>query len=157
MKEKYSVKLTDIVKEQGLSVVHVSKNFSDERIYTSDVNRPALQLAGFYDYFDPKRIQAMGRVESTYLESLPADARRHALEEFMKFDIAALIVCHGVQPFPESIEMAEKYDRNLFVTDEDTSTFMADLISSLRNSLRAAHDLPRRAGRGVRRGPAHHR
>lgn len=135
MKEKYSVKLADIVREQGLSIVHVSKNYSDARIYTSDVNRPALQLAGFYNYFDPKRIQAIGRVESTYLETLTEAERRNAFEQFMKIDIAALIICHGVQPFPECIEMAEKYDRDLFTTEEDTSTFMADLISSLRNSL----------------------
>jgi HPr kinase/phosphorylase len=99
------------------------------------VNRPALQLAGFYDYFDPKRIQAIGRVETTYLESLPPEKRLRSLEAFMKFDISALIVCHDMQPLPECIEMAEKYDRNLLVTEEDTSTFMADLISYLRRML----------------------
>lgn len=135
MKERYSVKLEDIVKAQGLKVIHASRDFSDARIYTSDVNRPALQLAGFYNYFDPKRIQAMGRVESTYLESMTPKKRLSALEAFMKFDISALIVCHRMEPFPECVEMAEKYDRNLFTTEEDTSTFMADLISSLRNSL----------------------
>ncbi|HBD86432.1 MAG TPA: HPr(Ser) kinase/phosphatase [Clostridiales bacterium] len=135
MKPKYSVKLKDIVKEQELTVVHASKDFSEARIYTADVNRPALQLTGFYNYFDPKRIQAMGRVESTYLESLSDSKRLHALEEFMRFDIAALIICHGMQPFAECVAMAEKYDRNLFMTQEDTSTFMADLISSLRSSL----------------------
>ncbi|NCB50722.1 MAG: HPr(Ser) kinase/phosphatase [Clostridia bacterium] len=135
MKEKYSVKLKDIVAEQGLEVVHASKDYGEAKVYTADVNRPALQLAGFYDYFDPKRIQAMGRVESTYLESLPADKRLNALEEFMKLEISALIVCHGMQPLPECVDMAEKYDRNLFSTEEDTSTFMADLISSLRSSL----------------------
>ena len=54
MKPKYSVKLKDIVKEQELTVVHASKDFSEARIYTADVNRPALQLTGFYNYFDPK-------------------------------------------------------------------------------------------------------
>lgn len=53
----------------------------------------------------------------------------------MKFDIAGLIICHGVDAFPECQEMAEKYDRNLFLTAEDTSTFMADLITYLGREL----------------------
>ena len=135
MKNKYSVKLADIVREEGLTVAHASAGYADARIFTADVNRPALQLAGFYNYFDPKRLQLIGRVESTYLETLSEERRRRAFEEFMRFDIAGLIVCHGVEPFPECVELAEQYDRNLFVTDEDTSTFMADLISYLRNAL----------------------
>jgi len=53
----------------------------------------------------------------------------------MKFDISALVVCHGVEPFPECVAAAEKYDRNLFITNEDTSDFMADMIASLHNYL----------------------
>ena len=135
LKERNFVRLKDVVAQQGLSVVHAAKDYEKTRVYTADLNRPALQLAGFYDYFDPLRIQAIGRVESTYLESLPHEQRLAAMEAFMKFDITALIVCHDVQPLPECVEMAKKYDRNVFVTDEDTSTFMADLISYLRRSL----------------------
>ena len=135
MKEKYSVKLKNIVEEQGLTIAHASRDYEEALVYTADINRPALQLAGFYNYFDPKRIQAMGRVESTFLESLSPEERYAALENFMKFNISALIVCHEVPPFPECIELAEKYDRNLFVTQEDTSTFMADLITYLRREL----------------------
>ena len=50
-------------------------------------------------------------------------------------DIAALVICHGVSAFSECIEMARKYDRNVFITDEDTSAFQADLIHSLREYL----------------------
>ena len=99
------------------------------------MNRPALQLAGFYDYFDPKRLQLMGRVETRYLEQLDSEERRRALERFMRFDISALITCHGVELLPECVELAERYDRTLLVTQEDTSTFMADLITLLRNAL----------------------
>ena len=53
----------------------------------------------------------------------------------MRFDISALILCHDTQPMPELMELAEKYDRNLLSTKEDTSTFMADLISMLRNAM----------------------
>ena len=53
----------------------------------------------------------------------------------MQYDIAALVICHGVKPSPECVEMAEKYDRNLFLTDTDTSEFMADVIASLQRHL----------------------
>lgn len=135
MKSKYSVKLSDIAKEQGLRALHKSADYETALVHTSDVNRPALQLAGFYNYFDPKRLQLIGRVESTYLETLSEAKRYKAFENFMRFDITGLIICHGVPPFPECVELARRYDRNLFVTEEDTSTFMADLISSLRSSL----------------------
>lgn len=135
MSSKYSVRLSTVVAEQGLSVVHTSSDYAERVLTTADINRPALQLTGFYNYFDPMRLQAIGRVESTYLETLSENDRRRSFEEFMKFDIAALVVCHGVQPFPECVEMAEKYDRNLFVTDEDTSDFMADVIASLHSYL----------------------
>ena len=135
MAVKYSVPLKTIVEEHELSPLHISKNFESIKVTTADLNRPAMQLTGFYNYFDPKRIQIMGRVESTYLDTLTESQRRETFERFMQYDITALILCHGVKPFPECLEMAEKYDRNLFITAEDTSMLQADLISSLKKYL----------------------
>ena len=132
---EYSIALRSIVKDLGLSVLHASRDFDTARISTADVNRPALQLAGFYDYFDPKRLQLIGRVETRYLEQLAPEERRRALERFMRFDLSALITCHGVELLPELVELSERYDRTLLTTQEDTSTFMADLISLLRSAL----------------------
>ena len=135
MQSKYSVKLKLIAQELNLSVLHTSKDYDTAVLKTSDVNRPAMQLTGFYNYFDPNRLQMIGRVESTYLASLPAEQRRRTLETFMQYDIAGLILCHEIEVIPEYIEMAEKYDRNLFVTDEDTSALQANLISTLQHHL----------------------
>ena len=135
MASKYSVSLKTIVEEHELKPLHLSKNFETMKVTTADLNRPAMQLTGFYNYFDPKRIQIMGRVESTYLDTLTESQRRETFERFMQYDITALVLCHGVKPFPECLEMAEKYDRNLFITAEDTSMLQADLISSLKKYL----------------------
>ena len=135
MRSKYTVLLKTIVEEHGLQILHAAKDYETKRIVTYDVNRPAMQLAGFYNYFDPARIQIIGRVESTYLDTLSDAERLAAFERFMQFDIAALVICHGVQPFPECMEMAEKYDRTVFITPEDTSEFQAGVISSLRRHL----------------------
>ena len=66
----YTVALQKIAAEQGLTVLHAAQDYATREIRTADVNRPGLQLAGFYNYFDPERMQIIGRVESTYLETL---------------------------------------------------------------------------------------
>ena len=135
MRSKYTVKLKTVVEEHHLRPLHTSKDYETALLTTADVNRPALQLAGFYNYFDPHRLQMIGHVESTYLSTLSSADRLKAYERFMQYDIAALVICHGVKPSPECVAMAEKYDRNLFITDEDTSEFMADVIVSLQRQL----------------------
>lgn len=131
----YSVLLQDVVKTMKLRVFYESETYSEQKLYISDINRPALQLAGFYTYFDEKRLQLIGRVEGTYLEGLGEKRRRAALMNLLKYDIPGLIFCHNVEPFPEVYELAQTYGRNILVTDEDTSTFIADLISYLRREL----------------------
>jgi len=144
MQSKYSVKLKTIVEELHLRVLHKSKDYDTAVLRTSDVNRPAMQLTGFYYYFDPNRMQIIGKLESAYLDTLSREHRRRAIEIFMQYDIAGLVICHGVQPYPEDIELAEKYDRNLFITDEDTSALQANLISTLQH-----HLAPRMTTHGV--------
>ena len=135
MASKYSVPLRTIVEENGLEPLHTSSDYDTRLLTVADVNRPALQLAGFYNYFDPNRLQIIGRVESIYLELKTEAERRSCFEELMRYDISALVICHGASAFPECLEVAGKYDRNLFVTPEDTSDFMADVISSLHTHL----------------------
>ena len=135
MRSKYSVKLKTIAEEMELTPLHTSADYEQALIITADVNRPAMQLTGFYNYFDPHRLQIMGRVESTYLDTLSREERLAAFERFMQYDISGLVICHGMQPFPECLEMAEKFDRNVFMTSEDTSEFQADVISTLHNYL----------------------
>lgn len=135
MRNKYTVKLKTIAEELELKPLHLSSDYETAVITTADVNRPAMQLTGFYNYFDPHRLQIIGRVESTYLDTLTVEERTAAFEKFMQYDIAGLVVCHGVTAFPECLEMAERFNRNVFITNEDTSTFQANLIGVLQHYL----------------------
>ena len=81
---QYSVPLKTIVEELELEILRKSSDYEQKVITKADVNRPALQLAGFYNYFDPHRLQCIGRVESTFLESLSPRDRNRSFEEFMK-------------------------------------------------------------------------
>ena len=117
MVTKYPVPLKKIVEKHNLEPLHLSKDYENAVITTMDINRPALQLAGFYNYFDPNRIQVIGRVESTYLETLSHSERLSAFETFFRTGLSALVLCHGVVPFPSCLEMAvlcnETPDRGL--------------------------------------------
>lgn len=131
MEQAYPVKLKTIVEELELTVVHAAKNYEDVQICTSEVNRPGLQLTGFYDYFDPKRIQMMGKVEITYLYTLSEAERKATIDDFMSRDLTAVIISHGMEVPPECLAAAAQYDVNLLQTDVPTSDAMAQLISTL--------------------------
>ena len=131
MEPRYSVKLSLLVEEFGLKKVYTPPDFDNVRIVTPDLNRPGMQLVGFFSHFDNERIQLMGTVEIMYLKTLPSSERRKIFAELMKRHIPALIICHSMQVYPECLEMAEKYQVSLLTTELDTSVFEAELITTL--------------------------
>ena len=140
MRSKYSVKLKTIAEEMNAQGLRTPRNakFSVNMLNKMLKNRAYIGEYHHGDivvYFDPHRLQIMGRVESTYLDTLSHEERLAAFKRFMQYDISCLVICHGMQPFPECLEMAEKFDRNVFMTSEDTSEFQADVISTLHNYL----------------------
>ena len=131
MEPRYSVKLSLLVEDFGLKKVYTPPDFENVRIVTPDLNRPGMQLVGFFSHFDNERIQLMGTVEIMYLKTLPSSERRKIFAELMKRHIPALIICHSMQIYPECLEMAEKYQVSLLATELDTSVFEAELITTL--------------------------
>lgn len=99
------------------------------------VNRPGLQLAGFFDHFDPLRIQIVGKVEYHYLLGLTPPQRKVAIDTFMSKHIAALIITSGLDVFDEFRLAAEKFETPVLRTQDTTSNFMGGLIASLNVSL----------------------
>ena len=135
MDSLYSVKLGTLIKEFGLEVLRGGEGYEDYPIRTEDVNRPGLQLTGFFDYFDPKRLQVIGLVEATYLSGMSPDQRRESFEHLFSREISALIITRGLEPFPECMEMAEKYDVTILRSQDTTSVFMSTIIASLKSYL----------------------
>lgn len=135
MESLYSVKLAQLAEDFRLEVLRAAKGYEKYQVRTQDVNRPGLQLIGFFDYFDPLRLQVLGKVEHTFLEGVSPEERRKVFEQFMSYDIPALIITRGMEPFPECMEMAEKYDRTILRSQEPTSSFLGALITGLRNYL----------------------
>ncbi len=131
----YSVKLKSLVEEFKLEVLRGGAQYEDIPIVLEDVNRPGLPLTGFFEHFDPQRIELLGLVEYTYLHGLSPQERRAAFDKLFSYDIPALIITRSLEPYPECIEMAEKYDRTILRTSETTSAFMSALIGFLNHSL----------------------
>jgi len=135
METKYSVKLSQVMEEFEMEKVYVPEDYEERLVTTSSINRPGMQLVGFFTHFSNDRLQIMGVVEIMYLKTLPANERRKCFEMLLKRDIPALIICQGMEVFPECLEMAEKYKVPLLRTDIDTSAFEAELIASLNSYL----------------------
>ena len=141
---EFTIPISSIIEEFELEKICEPENIDEVLVSTSDVNRPGLQMAGFFDYFDDQRIQIMGKVEFTYLEKLSADEREKRLETYFGHNFPALVVTRGLQVFPEMKELAEKYDRILLRTELSTSDFMSALIRYLNVQI-----APRRTRHGV--------
>lgn len=131
--QEFKVKLSKIIAEFKLEEIHMADR--DVFIETTDVNRPGLQIAGFFDYFEPKRIQVMGMVENTYLSTLDSEERYKRIEEFFSKKIPVAVVTRGMEIFPEMLELAEKYQINILRTSLSTSAFMSALIAFLNVEL----------------------
>ena len=115
------VKLSSIIEEYNLKPIVTPEGCEDAEIVVADVNRPSLQLAGFFEYFDPNRIQIIGMVEYTYLESLSSEDRYASIERLLKEPVPAVILTRGLEPFPELVDCANKYSRAVYVSDYSTS------------------------------------
>ncbi len=130
--EGNSVKLKEIIEQFHLEILRSGENFGEYPLQTADINRPGLPLIGFFDHFDEKRLLVIGLVETTYLSKLTADQRRQSFDRLLAHPVPGLIFTRGMEPFPECMEMAEKYDRTILRTHEATSVFTSSLIGSLR-------------------------
>ncbi|MBU5434640.1 HPr(Ser) kinase/phosphatase [Pseudoflavonifractor sp. MSJ-37] len=135
MSTPQSVKLGTLIDEFDLEVLRGAEGHRDREINIEDINRPGLQLTGFFDYFDPSRIQVVGLVESTYLDGISSEERRARFEALFRHDIPAFIIARGMEPFPECMEMAEQYDRTVLRTKESTSGIISAIVTSLHNHL----------------------
>ena len=117
------------------------KNFTPDinlkkcKIISSDVNRPALQLTGYFEHFEESRIQMIGNVEYTFIQQMSDAEKKTRYDAFLKFDIPCVIFCRSLQPDEIFLEEAIKNEVPVLGTDRPTSEFMAELIYTLGEEL----------------------
>lgn len=130
-----SVKITDIIKKLDLKNFTPDIDISEKKVRQPDINRPALQLAGYFDHFDATRIQVIGFVETTYIEGMEEKCREDILEKLLSHEIPCIIFARDYEPDEIFIEMAKKSQTPLLGTSRSTSSFMAEIIRWLNVEL----------------------
>ncbi len=110
-------------------------DISKRLISHSEINRPALQLAGFYDYFDNVRVQIIGNVENAYMNQFDEDTRISVIRKLMSFDPPCLVFCQGIEPSEKISELATEMGVPVLATDKGTCNFESEAIRWLKVEL----------------------
>ncbi|MCL2285652.1 MAG: HPr(Ser) kinase/phosphatase [Firmicutes bacterium] len=131
----YTVPLSVLVSEFNLELLTPEVDIEKKVISQVNINRPALQLAGFFDYFDPARLQIIGMVEHTYLQKLDSNFRQENLRRIFQHNIPAIVVCRHLELFPEMLDFAKEFDVPILSTASATTDFMSELISWMKVQL----------------------
>ncbi len=135
MIDAYSVALSTIVKEFQLKTAYQSSDFASIRITVEDVARPGLQLAGYFDHFEPMRLQVLGNAEMSYVSKLSGAERCTMFDRLFSYKFPALIVARSMEPGQELLEMARKHNVTVLLSEDATSTLTSTLITYLKAAL----------------------
>lgn len=135
MEEVYTVKLSKIIDSFGLETLFLPDLPENILISCTRVNRPGLQIAGFYDYYEPARLQIIGKAEHKFLDTLSIDDRREKLEDFFCSVPVGVIYTTSLPVHEATLELAEKYRVPLLRTSKSTSEFLAAILSFLNVEL----------------------
>ncbi len=135
MVDTYCVPLKTLVEEFHLEVAFAATDYDSVRLTVEDVARPGLQLAGYFDHFEPMRLQVLGNVEASYLQKLSAEERSVTYDRLFSYKFPALLVARNIPPTPECLQMAKKHNVTLLRTHEATSAIVSAIITYLRSAL----------------------
>ncbi|NLD87522.1 MAG: HPr(Ser) kinase/phosphatase [Clostridiales bacterium] len=127
-----SVTLNEVIREFELEVLYAPDNLDHIQVSSDDINRPGLQLAGFFEWFDENRLQILGMSETSFLSQFSPEKRKDIFDKFFSYNLPATIISRDIAPFPECLEMAEKHNIPLLRSKEWTSTLMSDMLSTLK-------------------------
>ncbi|MCM1025914.1 MAG: HPr(Ser) kinase/phosphatase [Roseburia sp.] len=129
------VALTRLIEKMKLTNLTPEIEVKGIKIRQPDINRPALQMAGYLKHFEATRLQVVGFVESSYFEDLPEERKREVCEELMNYDVPAFVFCRELVPDPIFLEAALEHRIPILSTKKTTSSFMAEAIRWLNVKL----------------------
>ena len=135
MIDTYSVLLSTLVKEFKLEVAYAATDYESIRITVEDVARPGLQLAGYFDHYEPMRLQVMGNVEMSYAAKLTPAERAAIFDRLFSYKFPAMLIARGIAPSQEMLAMAKKYNITILRSSDPTSTIVSAIITYLKSAL----------------------
>ena len=108
MADTYNVLLKKMVADFGLEVVYAATDFEIVRLTVEDVARPGLQLAGYFDHFEPMRLQVIGNAEMSYLGKRTEQERRAIFDRLFSYKFPAMVFARDFAPDEQCLAMAKK-------------------------------------------------
>ena len=130
MSTQFTVKLSQVINNHNLTPIYLPTDADEILITTPEVNRPGLELTGFLDYFDVRKIQVMGNAEHAYL-ARHKDEMDALFERLFAKKPAAMILAHGNEASPSILDAVKKHECPLLTSAEPTSPLVSALISAL--------------------------
>ena len=131
----YSVALTALVEEFALEVAYKATDYDKIRLTVEDVARPGLQLAGYFDHFEPMRLQVMGNAEASFMQKLKPDERAITYDRLLSYKFPAMLIARNLPVDPLCLEMAKKHNVTVLRCKEATSTIVSAIIAYLKAAL----------------------
>ena len=131
----YTVELTKLVDKMKLVNLTPEIDITPILLNQPEVNRPALQLAGFFDYFNYDRVQIIGNVEHAYMEKMEKDHGTGIMRKLMSHKIPCIVFCRNLPVREELLKLAVEYNVPIFQTGKSTSDFMGEVIRWLKVEL----------------------
>lgn len=135
MASDFTVSLAAVIKEIGYESLYMPVDPEQVLISSSDLSRPGLELAGFFDYYDSTRIVVLGRSELAFLMEMEMRRRSEILDALFSRKAPAVLITRGMEPLPELVSAAERYQVPLLRTNSVTSNAVARLVSFLNIEL----------------------
>ena len=135
MAELFYVPLSVLVETFQLEVAFRATDYDTVRLTAADVARPGLQLTGYFDHFEPRRLQVLGNVEMSYTAKLSPAMRAIAYDRLLAYKMPALLICRDLPPDPECLEMAKRHNVTVLCSKDSTSSVVSAIIAYLRAQL----------------------
>lgn len=135
MTSNFTVPLSKVISELALETIYMPGDAGKILISSTDVNRPGLELNGFYDYYDTRRIIIFGNAEASFLRSISSEKRSMVLNEIFSQKPPAAIIARSIEPMPELLNAVKSNEIPLLTTPETTSSLVASLVSFMNVEL----------------------
>ena len=130
-----SVKLKTVIETLKLKNLTPDVNIDECQVTIPDINRPALQLTGYFEHFENERVQIIGYVEYTYLLGLSRERKLEIYEQFLGYKMPCVIYCSKSEPDEDMLRLAAEHGVPILATKQSTSSFMAEIIRWLKVEL----------------------
>ncbi|MBR3243288.1 MAG: HPr(Ser) kinase/phosphatase [Parasporobacterium sp.] len=133
--ERKFVRLDEIAKKFGYKNLTPGVDLHEVKIYHRNINRPAFQLTGYYEYFDNKRVQVVGRAEHMYLQKMGPSISAERLRHLFSSDFPAAIIARGIVPPEYVIDIAKEFQIPILSTEKTTALVIVEFVKWMNEQL----------------------